>query len=571
MPLAVLTLTVLAFFLRFANLSPFKFYPDAYQNLIVARNIADYHSVVGYLGSEGMYYPYFLMWTRPIYPLVINFFQLSGLTAEKSAVLICLISSVLAVPAAYFLGRNLFNSKMSGFFAALLTAISFNLTVWSGFVYTEALAVFLNLLFLVSLSRKLDKPVKLAEWRDLLSGFLFSLIIFARYEYLLFLIPVILLVVAKSPTAKFKIFNILLGTICTSAIMLTQLYPWQDMLPAIFDQFSKLLKIASLFSAISAIFIFVLSRLNKSHKIRALNFVAKFSIVIITLITLITLIQLIFPETIIFDKTFSSMRKFFQFDFLLGIAFLIGIISLLNTEKNRVYGFFAISAIFLLWPIYNNINQEMQRYWTHLLPYLVIAATFGLTEIWLFVNSKVISQKSKGWYVTYGLIAVLVFSQLFVSYRGMKYWNDGNWFRPSYEQKSAQILNSFLSPSPPPPNHTGFLTVAPSPILLVSMPEPYYFHTNIPTQSIMDEYPYIFIDQSLDQRKLLIVYDMGMKDLFPNFSKIVESESGLKKILEYPVNEPYHFGTKTLQESEPVEVYETTVGELKQRIGELAN
>src|SRR5882757_9649374 len=84
---ALFFITLLGAFLRFHNLTPFTVYPDSFQNLIVAQNILHYGSVVGYLGKDGMFYPDFFMWTRPLYALLIDavsFFGISLLLAARS-------------------------------------------------------------------------------------------------------------------------------------------------------------------------------------------------------------------------------------------------------------------------------------------------------------------------------------------------------------------------------------------------------------------------------------------------------------------------------------------------------
>ena len=94
--LTILVLTVLGALLRIQNLSPYKYYPDAYQNLIVARSIRNYRSVVGYLGENGMLYPDFFMWTRPVYPLFINLTDNFLQDEQRSAQLIAITAGILA-------------------------------------------------------------------------------------------------------------------------------------------------------------------------------------------------------------------------------------------------------------------------------------------------------------------------------------------------------------------------------------------------------------------------------------------------------------------------------------------
>src|SRR5216683_4149347 len=99
--IALVVITLLGAILRFSNLSPFNLYPDSYQNLIVAKNIADYQSVLGYLGANGMLYPDFFSWTHPLYPLFINLINVFVHTMIASARVIAFIAGIIAIPLSY--------------------------------------------------------------------------------------------------------------------------------------------------------------------------------------------------------------------------------------------------------------------------------------------------------------------------------------------------------------------------------------------------------------------------------------------------------------------------------------
>lgn len=49
---AVLMAVVVGAVLRLHNISDYKFYPDSYQNLVVAHNLKTSHSALGTLGDE---------------------------------------------------------------------------------------------------------------------------------------------------------------------------------------------------------------------------------------------------------------------------------------------------------------------------------------------------------------------------------------------------------------------------------------------------------------------------------------------------------------------------------------
>jgi hypothetical protein len=176
----LLLIVVLGAAIRWTNVSPYKFYPDAYQNLIVAKNLADNHNVVGTLGDQGSVYPQTVTTTRPIYPFFINalnIFISDQLLAAQAA---AYISGLLGIIVAFFLVRQIFNIN-AGLFAALLTALSFNHTIWSGFIMSETTGILLVMLGLTFFYKK----------SYYISGLFLGLAVFARFEYALIVLPLV--------------------------------------------------------------------------------------------------------------------------------------------------------------------------------------------------------------------------------------------------------------------------------------------------------------------------------------------------------------------------------------------
>lgn len=134
----------------------------------------------------------------------------------------------------------------------------------------------------------------------------------------------------------------------------------------------------------------------------------------------------------------------------------------------------------------------------------------------------------------------------------MKQMDNGTWFRESYEEKAAKIIREKIK------NKDS--------LILVSFPESYYYHTKFSTHSITDYYPYVYIDESLNNFEITLILDMGMRDVFPNFTRLVEEKFTGLKIDEFWVGEVYHFADRIEPETKPVEVYNLTVKELKAKI-----
>ena len=542
----VIIITIIGIILRLVNISSFKFYPDSYQNLLVALNIQNYGSVVGFLGEKGMFYPDFFMWTRPVYPILINIASaLTNLPIDQSALYICTLTSILSIPLAYFFISRLFNSKSTGLLASFLLAISFNHIVWSGYIYTEAPAIFINLLFFTSLTINLTKKSLLADKYDLLSGILFAFAIFSRYEYIVLAIPVLYFIINQSPNPKQKLLNIFLGTSFTSTIILTQLYPVTDLLPVILTQLQTLLRLA-LTMVIALLTVFAILHYSKPVKQKVTTHLPRFLIAILIAITIITILQMILGDIIPFYEQFRAMKKFFLYDFLLAIFTISGLLLMLTLKTEKSLAYFALLSIAVLWPVYNRINPDMQRYWTHLLPFLIIPAAF---------SANLLLEKFKHSKLLLTVAVLMVAAQLWISGNGMKTWNEGIWFKESYEEKSAKILTEKLKKE----NKEEL-------ILLTSMPESYYLYSGFSTHSIADKPPYLFIPDELNNKKIRIIQDIGMRDLFPNFNQIIEQKLQDKKIDQYHTGANYKFAIKTLPETVPVIIYETTLQDLKERI-----
>jgi 4-amino-4-deoxy-L-arabinose transferase-like glycosyltransferase len=179
---ALFLIIALGIILRIVNISSYKYYPDAYQNLLVAENLSLNHNVVGTLGDLGMVYPQQFSVTRPIYPLLINAANLFVNDLEKSATLTSFVNGILAIFVSFMLGVSAFKSKRIGLMAAVLMAVSFSHTVWSGYIMSETTGILFLILGLTCFFRK-------KYW---LAGIILGLASFARFEYIFAIAPLFL-------------------------------------------------------------------------------------------------------------------------------------------------------------------------------------------------------------------------------------------------------------------------------------------------------------------------------------------------------------------------------------------
>jgi hypothetical protein len=146
-------------------------------------------------------------------------------------------------------------------------------------------------------------------------------------------------------------------------------------------------------------------------------------------------------------------------------------------------------------------------------------------------------QKNRVMLVLLGLFLSLQFAK---TWNGLHNVNNGIWFRPGYEEKSAKILNN---------------KVKSDTLLITSMPEPYYLFTGNPTQSVADTQPYIFVKLP-DSTQLVIVDDEAMRTIFPNFHKFIQKNLGAYQTSQYSVGEPLRYITSIYQEQQPVKIYQ---------------
>lgn len=503
-------------------MSPYKFYPDAYQNLIVAHNISVYKSVVGFLGDKGMLYPDFFMWTRPVYPLLINLAQTIFHDGVKAAAFVSLIMGIFSVILIFLMISILFKNKNLGLCASLLLALSFSQIVWGGFIYTETTGNFLMIMFLLSLFYSVRHTHNIFGLCDMVSGMLFSAAVFSRYEYVIILLPVILYIATETEKPLKYLLNIFIGFALVTCGFITSIYPRESLLLIIMSQTGPNISIAMKLISASALCFIVYAVILKNLKENIKNYIGILFFIIL-LVTVITIQLLNYPE---------GLAGFMRHDFVITLTFLIGLFHMLADKKFRSTGYFVLLSSVSLYLFYLHSNPAMERYGTHLLPFLLIPAGFGLYKIFKYsVKYKIILP----------VAAFALIFQIILSYQGIKKWDTGVWFRVSYEEKNAGIVASMIRDK--------------NILLIASYPEPYYYFTKHSTYSITDKYPFIYIDSSLDNRNVMIIQDMGMYDLFPNFSKILDSQLSKYRIYRFDNKETYHYAHRTIYQSRPTILY----------------
>jgi 4-amino-4-deoxy-L-arabinose transferase-like glycosyltransferase len=528
----------LSMFLQLHNVSHYNVYPDSYQSVTVAQNLKNYHRLAAPLGQNGLVYPDFFGWTRPLYPLLILFFSLFGMSLFTAAHVVSILAGCLAIFAIYALTNCVLKSKAAGLIAALLLAISYNHAVWGGFILTEPLGILMLSLALWQLWRNKTLADNWFINKDILTGLIFALAILTRYEYFVLLLPAAL--IADKKRAASIISTALLAVILALAL----LHPFSGGWAWIWGQIKDYIFVVIGIAAIILIGYFAIKS-RKANLKSAEQHAAKIAVGALVLAWLLLIID---------HSIYSGLWVFAINDPLLTYGAFAGLVLLLLSKKaERRLGFMLLAGLIILGAVYYHINPNMDRYITHLLPIMLVAAGYGILRLVDFKTSRLMV-------AVFGLFLCL---QIIKTWQGLHHIDRGIWFKQGYEEKSAKTLNSKLNTSKDlalgcsarrprgteqaVQNGTGCLLIA-------SMPEPYYLFTGIPTQSIADTPPYIFAKLPA-QTKLVIIDDQGMQAIFPRFASFIQKNLSQYQTAQYPVGEPLRYTTSIIQEQQPVKIY----------------
>lgn len=490
--LILLTVLLLGTFIRANAISPYKFYPDSYVALVVAENISEYGSAVGTLGKEGMIYPDFFGWTRPLYPLLINIFNTFVDNSETTARALSLIFGLGAIPLAYLLISRALESKRSGLLGAVLLTLSYNHTIWSGFILSDTAGVFFLLLTLWLLFRSLYLKYELADWHDLLTGAVFAIAILTRYEYAVLIIPLVFLVYHKSPQPTTRLIS--MAAVVSIIFGLTYFF----LSPFSIDNTTTLSQLGSFASSLGAL-------------------------------------------------DLSGIQRFVVSDFVLAIFSIVGIFLMLRHRTHRGQAYFVLLALALLGSMYYQTNPAMIRYFTHLIPFLLLPASFGLGKVieWAYL------QRPMKRYLAISICMFLLVVQGYVSYRGLHEEKNGIWFMEGYEVRAAELVSDRLP-------RDAFT--------IVSFPEPYFLTTKHDTYSIADKAPFIYISDTLNARTAIIIEDEGMREIFPVFTDFLQKSMGKYKMAEIPLDTPFRYADRVEEVEEPIYLYKIELSDLREII-----
>jgi hypothetical protein len=510
------------------NLSHYNVYPDSYQSLVVAKNLKIYHRLVATMGQNGITYPSYFAWTRPVYPILITVFSYLGFSLETSAHIIATSADMLSLLSIYFLVKTVLKSSKSGLVAAALLTFSYAHTVWSGFILTEPLGVLMLSLALLSLVKSRKGRDDWLETRDIYTGLLFAAAILTRYEYIAILIPAAFI---ASPKLSLKRSLTILGLALASSFAVLValqafaagwLLAWQQFRG---DTVALLIEVLLLVVVIAAI--------NKRKDlVTAIKWLSYFTASLIVLASLALVIR---------HSIYTGMWLFVKHNFLIGIFAVLGLVSLLlkDDKKSKQLGLALSSGCLILGVCYYHTNPTMERYVVHLLPLLLIAAACGVQFILKFKYRIAIGS----------LLLLLLCFQSVISWRGLHGVEGNIWFKPGYEELVAKKLAPIFGA-----NKT----------VVTALPEPYYLYTKASVQSVTNSAPYVYLNYaSHPSQTVYLVDDLPLQELFPNAARVLSKKLNSYQILSGIVNVPFRYTDKITYTSIPLKVYKVKANQLQ--------
>jgi hypothetical protein len=238
---------------------------------------------------------------------------------------------------------------------------------------------------------------------------------------------------------------------------------------------------------------------------------------------------------------FPALHNFATNEPLITAASIVGMLFLLlGTKAEKELGLIIFAGGTILALVYFRSNSYMDRYITHLLPLMLVPASYAIVKFFSLKYRQI---------VIYILVLCLCL-QVVKSWNGLHKIDNGIWFQPGYEEVSAKMLKG----------HT-----ADSDLLLASMPEPYYLFTGVPTQSVADHSPYIFANLA-PNTKITIVEDEGMRAIFPNFTHFIDKNLAPYETSHHWVNTPFRYTTSVSPEKYPVNIYKIKAADLNRII-----
>lgn len=523
----IIALAGLSLVLRLGNLSPYLVYPDSYTSIVVADTIGRTGAVVANLGAGGLIYPDFFGWTRPGYPLLVALVHAMGFSLVEAGRGIALAAGVASVPAAAWLGFEVTRRRGGALAAVVLASTSFASVVWSGFVLTETTGNLILLILLAATWHRRRRQPESLDPRDYLTGLLLAVAILIRYEYAL-LAPIILLASGPRLSPSVRWLNITGSAGIILALATLILRPFDPDPAYALSQVTSFIPIAIVGLVVGT----VLLGLGRFVHLAPQR---------VRVVSLALLASIIAATAVWAPRGYPGLITFAQQDGLIVWLGLLGLILMLNRHHTRRTGWLILAGIIVLAAAYFRVNPTMARYGTHLLPLLIVPASYLILETWDLRRRAI-----RAGALT--IIAALALNQSFLTFAGLRSDQAGIWFKPGYEQTAALLAAPYISPDA---------------VIFTAFPEPYFLATANSTQSFTDNSPWIYAPGLAENTPVVVVVDQSLKALYPEIYSRLTSAPPSSAVAIIEVSDPFRYITQTTLKPIPVTLYTTTLGGLQ--------
>jgi 4-amino-4-deoxy-L-arabinose transferase-like glycosyltransferase len=531
-------LSALALVLRLHNLSPYKVYPDSYQSLLVASNLMHAHRLTARLGTGGMLYPPLFAWTRPLYPLLIALTAtLLGASLAAAGQIVAVIASLLSIIAAYLLVKVMLRSQVAGFIAAILLAISYNATVWSGFILTEPLAILTLALALWQLWRRRARPDAWGTGGDLATGLLLALAILARYENAIVLLPAMLWVAPR--LAPKRAVTVAATALIITGLTLLILHPFAAGSGQLWPQLVHYLPIVC--AGLSLLLAGIAAQLAGLAGLPRWRWYLGTGAATLLVVGALALA--------INHQLYLGLWEFSAHDPLLTILALIGLTAMLVQRRTQAAGAFILTTATLLGAIYYASNPTMDRYLAHLLPLLAVPAAYAVLRIIVLPYR----------FTATGLVIAGAIAQIVITWTGLHHTDGGVWFQAGYEQTAANQVAPLVTSQD---------------LILSATPEPYRLETTAAVQGIPAAGAGPLTIAPPAGRTVILVDDASLRQTNPGFATAISQRLRPYLIQTFPNTTPYRYVTSIELGNKPVMVYKLALTQLQcevNRVGSSAD
>ena len=187
--------------LRALAVSRFHFYTDSYNYMLMAKFFAENGRMIGSLGDRGgLFVPSPSPVYKWAYPMSIALPVKLGWDPERAGRAVCFAMGLSTVLLASSLSKSLYGKVRHGAWGALLMAASYENVTWGGFVLADVPGLFWILLSLWSLV-----VPKGAVFR-FLAGLFLAMAGLSRTELCVIALPLMLLLWAKGKERPFRLF-----------------------------------------------------------------------------------------------------------------------------------------------------------------------------------------------------------------------------------------------------------------------------------------------------------------------------------------------------------------------------